>query len=323
MLNWAMRMVAITGVILVGLGQGGVKAADDTFRVVASIRPVAALVGAVMGDVGQPALLISDPAAAHHFTVKPSQARLLQDADLVFWIGPSMETSLGTALAGLAPDVPAVPLIDVEGLTRYPLDAIDGGYKHKHTGETTQPHHAHDDHAVNPHIWLDPRNVVVLLHHIAGRLAAADPAHKATYQANARDAAAQIKATITAMRAEMARYRDSRFIVLHDAHTYFERFFDVRARAAITIDPGMAPGVARLTALRQLLATAKITCIFGEVGISDKWPQLVADGTNLSLVQLDPLGITIDDGPSFFPRLFRLYQMAYSDCLSDTKTGYR
>ena len=321
MLKWAMRMGAIASVILVGFAQGGVTAADDKLRVVASIRPVAALVGAVMGDVGQPALLISDPAATHHFTVKPSQARLLQDADLVFWIGPPMETTLGTALAGLAPDVPAVPLIDSDGLTRYPLDVTDHDNGPKHSGETAQPHHAHHDHAVNPHIWLDPRNVVVLLRHVAGRLAAADPAHKATYQANARNAAAQIEATIAAMRAEMARYRDSRFIVLHDAHTYFERFFDVRARAAITIDPDTAPGVARVTALRQMVATAKITCIFGEAGISDKWPQLVADGSNLSLAQLDPLGITIDDGPSFFPRLFRLYQMAYSDCLSDTKTG--
>jgi len=321
MLKWAMRMGAIAGVILVGFAQGGVTAADDKLRVVTSIRPVAALVGAVMGDVGQPALLINDPAAAHHFTVKPSQARLLQDADLVFWIGPPMETALGTALAGLAPDVPAVPLIDSDGLTRYPLDVTDHDNGPKHSGKTAQPHHAHHDHAVNPHIWLDPRNVVVLLHHVAGRLAAADPAHKATYQANARNAAAQIEATIATMRAEMARYRDSRFIVLHDAHTYFERFFDVRARAAITIDPDMAPGVARVTALRQMVATAKITCIFGEAGISDKWPQLVADGSNLSLVQLDPLGITIDDGPGFFPRLFRRYQMAYRDCLSDVKTG--
>ena len=321
MLKSARRIMVITGIILVGLAQGAAMAADDKLRVVASIRPVAALVGAVMGDVGQPALLISDPAAAHHFTVKPSQARLLQDADLVFWIGPPMETTLGTALAGLAPDVPAVPLIDVEGLTRYPLDVTDHDNGPKHSSETAQPHHAYHDHAVNPHIWLDPRNVVVLLHHVAGRLAAADPAHKATYQANARNAAAQIEATIAAMRAEMARYRDSRFIVLHDAHIYFERFFDVRARAAITIDPDMAPGVARVTALRQMVATAKITCIFGEAGISDKWPQLVADGTNLSFVQLDPLGITIGDGPGFFPRLFRLYQMAYRDCLSDTKTG--
>ncbi|MEK9745638.1 MAG: zinc ABC transporter substrate-binding protein [Candidatus Puniceispirillum sp.] len=321
MLKWAMRMGAIAGVILVGFAQGGVTAADDKLRVVASIRPVAALVGAVMGDVGQPALLISDPAAAHHFTVKPSQARLLQDADLVFWIGPPMETTLGTALAGLAPDVPAVPLIDSDGLTRYPLDVTDHDNGPNHSSETAQPHHAHHDHAVNPHIWLDPRNVVILLHHVADRLAAADPAHKASYQANARNAAAEIEATIAAMRAEMAHYRNSRFIVLHDAHAYFERFFDVRARAAITIDPDTAPGVARVTALRQMVATAKITCIFGEAGIPDKWPQLVADGHHLSLVQLDPLGITIGDGPGFFPRLFRLYQTAYRDCLKGAKTG--
>ena len=321
MLKWARRMIVMTGIILVGLVQGAAMAADDKFRVVASIRPVAALVGAVMGDVGRPALLISDPAAAHHFTLKPSQARLLQDADLVFWIGPSMETTLGTALAGLAPDLPAVPLIDSAGLTRYPLDAIDGGNSHKHTGETTQPHHNHHDHAVNPHIWLDPRNVVVLLHHVAGRLAAADPAHAAAYQANARIAVEEIEATIAAMREEMARYRATRFIVLHDAHVYFERFFDVRARAAITIDPDTAPSVARLTALRRMVAAANITCIFGEAGIPDKWPKLVADGHHLSIVQLDPLGITISDGRGFFPRLFRSYQTAYRDCLKGAKTG--
>jgi zinc transport system substrate-binding protein len=59
--------------------------------VVASIKPIHSLVAAVMGDIGMPHLLLEAPSSAHQFTLKPSQVRTLQAADIVFWVGPMME----------------------------------------------------------------------------------------------------------------------------------------------------------------------------------------------------------------------------------------
>lgn len=62
-------------------------------KVVTSIRPVQALVYAVMGEVGVPGVILEPGASPHAFTLKPSQAQRLQDADIVFWIGPSLEAA--------------------------------------------------------------------------------------------------------------------------------------------------------------------------------------------------------------------------------------
>jgi zinc transport system substrate-binding protein len=60
-------------------------------RVVASIAPLHELTTAIMKDIGEPALIIKQQASAHHFALKPSHMRSLQQADLVIWIGRQFE----------------------------------------------------------------------------------------------------------------------------------------------------------------------------------------------------------------------------------------
>ncbi|MDC3294082.1 zinc ABC transporter substrate-binding protein, partial [Alphaproteobacteria bacterium] len=106
---------AVTGVMAIGLFCAFsimpvkmVMADQKLLSIVASIKPVHALVAGVMGDLGTPHLLLAAPTSAHHFTLKPSQARALQNADIVFWIGPGMEQPLTKALATLAADAQSV-----------------------------------------------------------------------------------------------------------------------------------------------------------------------------------------------------------------------
>jgi zinc transport system substrate-binding protein len=131
---------------------------------VASIKPVHALVAGVMGDLGTPHLLLAAPTSAHHFTLKPSQARALQNADIVFWIGPGMEQPLTKALATLAADAQSVALDDSAGLVLFDFD--DDG---------------HGGHGINPHIWLDPFNAQIMLGVIADHLGKADPVNARAY----------------------------------------------------------------------------------------------------------------------------------------------
>jgi zinc transport system substrate-binding protein len=90
----AMARKAIKGVMAIGLfctfsimPVKMVMTDQKPLSIVAPIRPVHALVAGVMGDLGTPYLLLAAPASAHQFTLKPSQARALQNADIVFWIG--------------------------------------------------------------------------------------------------------------------------------------------------------------------------------------------------------------------------------------------
>ncbi len=103
----------------------GITAASAEVNVVASIKPVHALVTAVMEGVGTPALIVQGTGSPHHYALKPSQARLLQNADLVFWIGPNIETFLEKPIEGIATNAISVPLIDSHDLIK--ISIREGG----------------------------------------------------------------------------------------------------------------------------------------------------------------------------------------------------
>lgn len=105
--------------LLIIWANSAAMASQNPLSVVASIKPIHSLVSAVMGDIGTPQLLLKTPSSAHHFTLKPSQARSLQAADIVFWVGPTMEQPLTKALATLAPHAQTTPLIDASGLVLF------------------------------------------------------------------------------------------------------------------------------------------------------------------------------------------------------------
>lgn len=288
-----------------------VMADQKPLSIVASIKPVHALVAGVMGDLGTPHLLLAAPTSAHHFTLKPSQARALQNADIVFWIGPGMEQPLTKALATLAADAQSVALDDSAGLVLFDFDDDghdDHGTKDKHDG--------HGGHGINPHIWLDPFNAQIMLGVIADHLGKADPVNAKAYQANAdamRQTFAQLQIDIAR---ELAPFAESEFLVLHDAHIYFERRFGMRAHAAITTEPDVMPTAAKIKKLRRDLEPHPIDCIFGEPFLGQKAVRLIAEGSDIRIGQLDPLGSQLPAGASLYADLLKSYAAAFKACLA-------
>ena len=309
---------AVTGVMAIGLFCAFsimpvkmVMADQKPLSIVASIKPVHALVAGVMGDLGTPHLLLAAPTSAHHFTLKPSQARALQNADIVFWIGPGMEQPLTKVLATLAADAQSVALDDSAGLVLFDFDDDghdDHGTKDKHDG--------HGGHGINPHIWLDPFNAQIMLGVIADHLGKADPVNARAYQANAdamRQTFAQLQIDVAR---QLAPFAESEFLVLHDAHIYFERRFGMRAQAAITTEPDVMPTAAKIKKLRHDLESHPIDCIFGEPFLGQKAVRLIAEGSDIRIGQLDPLGSQLPAGASLYADLLKSYAAAFKACLA-------
>jgi zinc transport system substrate-binding protein len=115
-------------------------------NVVASIKPVHALVAAVMEGVGTPDLIIEGIGSPHTYSLKPSQAQLLQNADLVFWIGQDMEGFLEKPIEAIATNAISVTLMDIDGLIKIKLR--EGGSFENHDHDDHADHDDdHDDHA--------------------------------------------------------------------------------------------------------------------------------------------------------------------------------
>ena len=122
--------------------------ADPAPKVVADIAPVRALVAQIMEGVGSPSQIIPNNASPHGYAMRPSEARALQSADLVVWVGPSLTNWLEEPLETLAADAVHLPLMSHPGTQTLPLRAPEAMGEHK---EDDHEEHGHDEHGHEEH----------------------------------------------------------------------------------------------------------------------------------------------------------------------------
>ncbi|MBI1622182.1 zinc ABC transporter substrate-binding protein ZnuA [Aquamicrobium zhengzhouense] len=310
--------------------------------VVTSIKPVHSLVAAVMEGVDEPALIVSGSGSAHIHSLRPSDAKALEKADLVFWVGEGMETFLKTPLQSLSAGATLVSLAETPGIEKLALreggpfeahshDHEDGhshdhhdGHDHDHDHDHDHHHahaHEHDDHhhphgAYDLHIWLDPANARAMLTSIETALSKADPENATTYQENAARYAERIDALLAEVQEKLSGIKDRPSIVFHDAYQYFEHRFEVNVAGSITVSPEVMPGAQRLSEISERVKTAGATCIFSEPQFEPKLVTLIAEATGARTAVLDPLGADLEDGPDLYLDLIRNMATSFADCLS-------
>lgn len=287
-------------------------AAADVPRVSADILPVHGLVSAVMEGLGTPDLIVPPAGDAHHYALRPSEARALSQADVVFHVGAALTPWFGEAAATLSAGAISVELLDLPGTVL--LDARETAVFGP-TDDRSHDHEAHDGHdhgAIDPHAWLSPQNAEYWLDVIAGTLAGADPANAETYRANADAAARDIQAASAEVAALLSATPPAPVAVLHDAYGYFEEAFGLKVAGAITASDANAPGAQRIADLRNQLADAGIACVIAEPGTDPKLAHTVFGA--LPVIAADPIGRDLPAGPEFYPALIRALGTAFGGC---------
>ena len=314
----------------------------DVPQVATDIAPVHGLVSRVMQGVGTPELIVPAGATPHDFALRPSQARALQNADLVVWMGPALAPWLDRTLDSLSLGAvinlntrPETEILDwrasfddehEDGHPAHDDDEHDKDAHEAHDEEGHAEHeeHGHDDHDdhddhdhgdTDPHSWLDPENAQAWSLLIAEALAAADPDNAATYQANAAAAVEEIAAATEAAEALLAPHRDTPFLVFHDAYHYFETRFDIHAAGSVSLGDASAPGPARVRALQDRVAKEGIACLFAEPQFDRGLIETLAEGTTARIATLAPLGSGIETGAGFYPALITTMAEDMAGCL--------
>jgi zinc transport system substrate-binding protein len=308
----------------------GSAAADEAPAVVVSIKPVNSLVAGVMAGLGEPVLLVQAAGSEHSYSLRPSQARALDQADVVFWMGETMETFLIKPLEALSANAKVVALWQSPGLTL--LATREGGMweEHEHAdgdaGQGKAEHaEAHDDEhehgGTDMHVWLDPGNAKVLVAAIATTLSDVDPGNASTYQTNAARLDQRLDELDRSLRGGLAAAADRPYVVFHDAYQYFERRYGVRAVGAITINPTLQPGAQRLGEIRERLERLDAACVFAEPQFEPALVDTLIEGTSAGKGVLDPLGAALEEGPDQYFRLMHGLADSLVACLGTAKSG--
>jgi zinc transport system substrate-binding protein len=289
-------------------------------NVVASIVPIHALAAAVLDTVGEPHLLVHGNASPHSYQLRPSDARELEAADLVIWVGPRLEAFLERPLGSLARHAKRLELAEAEGVRLLPArsggpweaDADDHG--HMPQGSHASPLMADAD--IDPHIWLDPANAQAIVRAIAAALGDLDPERADLYAANAARSVAALGTLDGELRSRLAPVRDKPFAVFHDAYRYLEAAYGLKAVGSITVSPDRPPSAARLQALGRKLQESGAACVFGELQTPAPVVDALAEMTGARTGTLDPEGTSIaDPGPQAYAELMRRNAQALVDCL--------
>ncbi|SMX44852.1 zinc ABC transporter substrate-binding protein [Actibacterium lipolyticum] len=281
-------------------------------RVVTDIPAVHSLAAQVMGDLGEPMLLLSSGADPHHFQMKPSQASALSKADLLFWVGPELTPWLDRAVSGIGVAGTAIELLEVPGTTTHSFAEEHDEHEEEHVEE------GHDHEGLDPHAWLDPANASTWIAAMAAELATADPEHADVYLANAAAADGAITATTAQINATLAPAQGVPIMMFHDAYTYFAEAFGLNIVGSITMGDAAAPGAARLAHLRDELAHEGVVCIFPEAQHDPAYLTAIVEGSEVKTgAPLDPSGSSLPYGASLYSALLTGLAQTIADCVND------
>ncbi len=320
--------------------------ANAEIKVVTSIKPIHSLASYLMDGIAKPDLIVDGYASPHGFALKPSHAKMLQNADLIFWVGEDLENFLEKPLKSVAKKAEKIELIEIKGLTKLKFrernifEEHDHGHKEddhddhakKEDGHDDHGHddHGHDDHGKkeddhddhgheghahgehDPHIWLDPMNAKVILSEMAEHLIENDQKNEAKYKENLKKAHKDLDKLTKKVKSELNK--DFKSIVFHDAYQYFEKRFGINILGAFTVNTDVMPGAEQLAEIREIIEHDKVSCVFSEPQFNPDIIKAVAKDTNVATGVIDPLGATLDPGKDLYFDLISNMSKSFKGC---------
>ena len=278
---------------------------------VVSIQPIHSLVAGVMKDVAMPGLLIRGVASPHDYQLRPSEARRLAEADLIFWVGESLETFLSRPLSRITGNV--VEILEIKGLTLHP--ARPGGIwkVSDHDSDGHDDNHAHG--VLDPHLWLDTGNAKRIVQSAANRLVRLDSARSDRYRHNEQTILDRLDTLDAELRQTFADVQATPYMVFHDAFQYLERRYGLSALGAMVAGVQQTPGARRLRDLRTVIMQKGAHCIAREPQFAPAWIATLTEGTDVNEAILDPLGAGLESGPDAYFAMMRANADAIVACL--------
>lgn len=262
---------------------GPAETSDGKIRVVAATYPIYALAAAVSAGsegVSLSRLDTGQVSCLHDYTLTVSDARRLEQADLLLLSGAGLEEFLSSALEGLDAAV-----VDCSAS----LTLLETEEGHDHHGD-----HGGEEGGPDPHYWMDPRNAASAALYIGSALSRADPDNAALYQDNASRAAECLLGTYQDWAGELRGLSHPCLVTFHDGFRYFARAFGLTLLFAMEEEDGATASAKDIRAASALVKEHALPAVFMEANGSGSAARAVAGETGCAVASLSMLM----DGPA-------------------------
>jgi zinc transport system substrate-binding protein len=308
----------------------GSSAIADVPNVSVDIAPLHSLVASVMNGVGVPSLIIPPGSSPHDHQLRPSEAKAMQDANIVFWMGEELTPWMENAVKTLSSNASVTTFLenDKTSLLEFREGALFEAHDHEdeqHDDEHDENDDEHDEHddeehdeqghgSHDPHAWLSPNNAKAWLDVIAAQLSSYDTENAGVYFTNAASAKSEIEMMIAEINLALDPIRGGKFIVFHDAYQYFENDFDFQASGAISIGDASDPSPARIAKIQKRIRDEEINCVLAEPQFKANLVQTVMEGSQANTNVIDPLGAGLKPGILLYNKLIKNMAQSLADC---------
>lgn len=222
-------------------------------RVLASIEPLAMLLRDVFGDTVTVDTFLLSSQTPHDASFTPGQARKVQLADLIVWLGKSAEPALAKLMA--RGDGAELAMLSLPDIHQRELQGSDKDHDHDH---------AHDQqNNLDPHLWLSPDNMIELARALPAQAAALGLDPQQVQEQVARFET-QLNRQRTLLQQQLAPYTDKPYLSHHDAWGYFAEAFGLRPVLPVSASTDLSPGSKRFIALIRQIEADNIQCFMAE-----------------------------------------------------------
>ena len=302
----------------------------DQLRVVVDIPPVHGIVEGVLGSNASITTLISRGIDPHNYTMKPSHAAALSEADLIVLIGESLTPSLAEKLPSLASNAQIIELAKVSNVHLIAYEDAhedheddahhDDDHHDDHADEKEQNEHEHDEHhddehdshdhsGINPHMWLDIDNADVWAHAIAKSASELSTALTSDINANL----AAFEQALIGLKSEMQTLTAKPYSVSHDAFGYLEESFGIDHPQAVTNGMGLRPSPSDMANLRAQIEATPPACIIIDPNDHTALAYALAEEYSIKTVEFSQLG-EIVEGENAYLILMQGAVTAFKTC---------
>ncbi|SVA40179.1 uncharacterized protein METZ01_LOCUS93033 [marine metagenome] len=277
--------------------------AQPATNVVVSIRPIHSIVSALMEGVSEPRLLLDSNESAHTFHLKPSQLKLLSNADLLITIGDSFESGLSKVIRNIDQNY-RLNLSEIKELQIY--DFRD---------HNEIEHDEHDEHDKDLHLWLDVGNVQIIAEKIKQKLIEINPSNKEKYNTNYLELKSKLNQLEEKIQFQLEPIKSTPFAIYADILQYFEKNFDLNKPVIIAPYHGARLSINRVIKAKNKMKNQKTRCLIYGSENTSKQINVLTEGLDIKAHSVDILGVKLEPGSEQYFDLMKEISNQLASCL--------
>ena len=298
--------------------------ATETTGVISTIQPINSLVSAVIGNTGKSITIIPSEQSPHDFKLKPSDVKVLQNGNIIFYVSNHLESSVTKVFKNLPKNIKLINLMEESGINHLAIRDNAAWERHDHHGDDHDDHDKHgkkhddhDDHEKEDdvHIWLSPDNAIKIVQKVNKVLSLYFPENSQIYNENTTKFIDKIRNLKMELIKELSPIKNKPYIVFHDAYQYFEKTFELNAVGSIALEGDIASSPKQISFIKDKIIKSKASCVFQEPQFDSKLVKIVLEGTNAKTGTLDPHGVNITGNKDFYLQLLKNMAKSLKECL--------